>query len=79
MAWDRCNQDSVWRELEVRTYFSRAGTLFSFSFSFEETETERSKRPRLASVVVPRYVKSTALVRCTEDTDALNAREYTGL
>lgn len=52
MAWDRCNQDLVWRELEVRTdvqlIFSRAGTLFFF---FEETE--RSKRPRLASVVVP--------------------------
>jgi len=53
MAWDRCNQDSVWRELEVRTDVQLIFPgLEHFFFSFFE-ETECSKRPRLASVVVP--------------------------
>lgn len=54
MAWDRCNQDSVWRELEVRTDVQLIFPgLEHFFFFFFYEETDRRKRPRLASLVVP--------------------------
>lgn len=52
MAWDRCNQDLVWRELEVRSDVQLIFPGLKHFFFFYE-ETDRRKRPKLASLVVP--------------------------